>query len=158
MEPITHQISDAQRRSANRVLAIIVAVTVLLIATAAILTTTRETKTLSPDSPEGVVQLYLENVINGKNDLAAKNFASDSLCNASDIDRAYFTEDFRVSLVNTEITGDRAYVKIDVNYSSGGPFDSGYSEIQNYRLIKESGAWKITGIPWPLYDCGVTKK
>jgi len=141
---------DSERGSANRVL--------VLIAILTILSATHKSKTLSADSPEGVIQMYLKNVIVGKNDLAASYFSSDSVCKASDIDRAYFSEDFRVNLVNTEITGDRAYVKVDINYASGGPFDSGYSEKQNYRLIKENGRWKISGIPWPLYDCGVIKQ
>lgn len=149
---------DSERGSANRVLAIIASLTIVLIAIAAVLSATHKSKTLSADSPEGVIQMYLKNVIVGKNDLAASYFSSDSVCKASDIDRAYFPEDFRVNLVNTEITGDRAYVKVDINYASGGPFDSGYSEKQNYRLIKENGRWKISGIPWPLYDCGVIEQ
>ena len=149
---------DSERGSANRVLAVIASLTIVLIAIGAVLSATHKSKTLSADSPEGVIQMYLKNVIVGKNDLAASYFSSDSVCKASDIDRAYFSEDFRVNLVNTEITGDRAYVKVDINYASGGPFDSGYSETQNYRLNKENGKWKISGIPWTLYDCGVVKQ
>lgn len=148
----------SHNRSANRILVVIVLFTVILIAVAAYLSSTRETKELSSSSPEGVVQLYLTAITEKKNDLAATYFSSDSTCNADDIDRAYVSQDYRVALVGTELTGDRAYVKVDVNFSTGGPFDSGYTENQTYRLIKNNGIWRITGIPWPLYDCGVINK
>ena len=142
----------------NRVLAVIAGLTIALIAVAAILASTQKEKTLSTGSPEGIVQLYLTNIIAKKNDKAALLFAKDSTCTAADLDRAYVSEDFRASLITTEVSNDRAYVKINLTYSSGGPFDNGYSEYQTYRLDKEDGQWRIAGIPWPLYDCGVVKK
>jgi hypothetical protein len=34
------------------------------------------------------------------------------------------------------------------------PFGGSYSETQTFRLVKEDSGWKITGIPWPTYECG----
>jgi len=129
------EIAFAQHRSANRFLLIILFVTVGLLAVAAFLTSNRDSKSYSANSPEGVIQLYLNAVIDGKHDKAATYFSKDSTCSATDI--------------------DRAYVKVEVEFTNGGPFENGYSEKQTYRLAQEAGVWKILGIPWPLYDCGV---
>ena len=149
------EIAFAQHRSANRFLLIILFVTVGLLAVAAFLTSNRDSKSYSANSPEGVIQLYLNAVIDGKLDKAATYFSKDSTCSATDIDRAYVSDNFRVNLSGTEVTANRAYVKIEVEFTNGGPFENGYSEKQTYRLAQEAGVWKILGIPWPLYDCGV---
>lgn len=146
------------RTHSNRILAIVVVVALILIALSTVLTATREAKVYSPNSPEGVVQLYLKAVIDGKNDQAATYFATGSECDASDIDRAYISETIRVNLVSTTLEGESAYVKIDANIGSSGPFDDGYTESHTYRLKKESGSWRIEGIPWPLWDCGSVNK
>jgi len=33
-----------------------------------------------------------------------------------------------------------------------------YTEKHNFRLARESGNWKILGIPWPLYSCDEVTK
>jgi hypothetical protein len=142
----------------NRVLAIIASFTLVAIALAAFMISTGKERTLTAGSPEAVIQSYLKNIIDKKNDRAALLFAQDSTCTAADLDRSFFDDNFRASLISTEVTNNRAYVKVNLTFSSGGPFDSGYSEKQSYRLDKEDGQWRIAGIPWPLYDCGVSKK
>lgn len=146
------------RTHSNRILAIVVVVSLILIALSTVLTLTRETKLYSATSPEGVVQLYLKAVIDGKNDQAASYFVTGSECDPSDLDRAYVSETIRVNLVSSTIEGESAYVKIDANTGSSGPFDDGYTESHTYRLKKESGSWRIEGIPWPLWDCGSVNK
>lgn len=146
------------RTSSNRILAAVVVVSLILIVLSTFLTLTREAKVYSPTSPEGVVQLYLKAVIDGKNDQAASYFVTGSECDSSDLDRAYISETIRVNLVSTNYEGESAYVKIDANTGSSGPFDDGYSESHTYRLKKESSGWRIEGIPWPLWDCGRVNK
>lgn len=140
-------------RSSNRILAVIVGFTLILAAVAALLTSSREVKELSPNSPEGVVQLFLKAVIEGKSEDAADYFSATTTCDASDIDRSWMPETVRVNLADQEITGDRAFIEITVDISSGGPFDDYYVETHNYRLAQEDGNWRILGIPWPLYSC-----
>ena len=53
------------RRGTNQVLAVIVIATLGLAAVAAFLTSSQETKEYAPSSPEGVVQMYLRDVIDG---------------------------------------------------------------------------------------------
>lgn len=145
-------------RSSNRILAVIVGFTLILAAVAALLSSSREVKELSPTSPEGVVQLFLKAVIEGKNEDAAGYFSASSTCDASDIDRSWMPETVRVNLADQEITGDKAFIEINVDISSGGPFDDYYVEKHNYRLARESGVWRILGIPWPLYSCEEASK
>lgn len=146
------------RATSNRILAIVVIASLLLIALSSILTVTRDEKSFSSSTPEGVIQLYLKALIDGKNDQAASYFISNSECDAADIDRAYVSETLRVNLVTSSIEGDSAYVKIDANTGASGPFDDGYTESHTYRLSREGGNWRIEGIPWPLWDCGTVTK
>ncbi len=146
------------RATSNRILAVIVIAALVLSAVAALVSSFREEVKYSTSSPEGVVQMYLTAIIEGKNDQAASYFATDSECDASDIDRAYVSETLRVNLVSTSIDGNSAYVKIDANSGASGPFDDGYTESHTYRLSKESGRWLLEGIPWPLWDCGTVNK
>ena len=146
------------RATSNRILAVIVIAALALSAVAALVSSFREEVKYSASSPEGVVQMYLTAIIEGKNDQAASYFATDSECDASDIDRAYVSETLRVNLVSTSIDGDSAYVKIDANTGASGPFDDGYTESHTYRLSRKSGGWLIEGIPWPLWDCGTVNK
>ena len=142
------------RATSNRILALIIIGALLLTAVSALISALREDVKLSAKTPEGVVQLYLTAIIQGKNDQAATYFASDSSCDASDIDRAYVSESLRVNLISATIESGSAYVKIDANTGASGPFDDGYTESHTYRLRQESGRWLIQGIPWPLWDCG----
>jgi hypothetical protein len=146
------------RKTSNRILLVIAFASIALVIFSAIFSANRDEVKLSPATPEGVVQLYLTAIIEGKNDQAAEYFVKGSRCDASDIDRAYVSDTLRVNLVSTSTDGNSAYVKIDANTGSGGPFDDGYTESHTYRLVKENGSWHIEGIPWPLWDCGTITK
>lgn len=146
------------RNTSNRILLLIATLSLILVTVSAILTANRDEIKLSPSTPEGVVQLYLKAIIEGKNDQAASYFSKDSKCDASDIDRAYVSDSLRVNLVSSSIESNSAYVKIDANTGSNGPFDDGYTESHTYRLTRDIGSWRIEGIPWPLWDCGTITK
>jgi len=146
------------RSGANRVLAVIVIFTFALAAIAAILTSSKEARDCAPNTPEGVVQSFLENVIDGKNEDAARYFSMTSTCDATDIDRSWIPDTVRVNLTNAQIEGDRAYIDVAVDMNQDQLFGDMYSEKHNFRLVRESGAWKILGIPWPLYSCDEVNK
>ena len=145
-------------RRANGILITIAVMVLALIAVSIFVSSNRNETQYSQSSPEGVVQSYLKAVIEGKHDRAASFFTADSECDASDIDRSYVSETLRVNLVSSEINGDTAYVKIDANSNSGALLDEGYTETHTYRLVREGGSWRLAGIPWPLWDCGESKK
>lgn len=141
------------RLSSQKVLTVIVLFTILLAAVAAFLGTNRNQAEYSVQTPEGVIQRYLAAVIDGRNDKAAQFFVANSNCDASDLDRSWISETIRVNLVESDIEGNQAFVEVAIDISSGGPFDDYYTEDHNFRLERESGDWKILGIPWPLYSC-----
>ena len=146
------------RRGANRVLAVIVLFTLALAAVAAFLTSSRETKDYALNTPEGVVQSFLNDVIDGKNEDAARYFSVTSTCDATDIDRSWIPDTVRVNLTNTQIEGDRAYIDVAVDMNQDQLFGDMYTEKHSFRLAREGGNWKILGIPWPLYSCDEVNK
>lgn len=146
------------RLSSQRILTVIVIFTILLAGVAALLSSTRNKVEYSTQTPEGVVQRYLTAVIEGRNDKAAAFFSTNSTCDATDLDRSWISESVRVNLAKSEIEGDRAFLEVAIDISSGGPFDDYYTETHNFRLERESGNWKILGVPWPLYSCGEVGK
>ena len=145
--------NSEQRASSQKVLSVIVIFTIALAAVAAFFSASKESKEYAISTPEGVVQRYLEAVLAGRNETAASYFATDSQCDATDIDRTWVSETVRVNLANVDLEGDKAFVEVVIDLSSGGPFDDYYTEKHNFRMSRESGGWKIMGIPWPLYSC-----
>ena len=121
------------RSGANRVLAVIVIFTFALAAIAAILTSSKEARDYAPNTPEGVVQSFLENVIDGKNEDAARYFSMTSTCDATDIDRSWIPDTVRVNLTNAQIEGDRAYIDVAVDMNQDQLFGDMYSEKHNFR-------------------------
>ena len=146
------------RRASNQVLIVIVVLTLALAALAAFLTASRETKEYAPNTPQGVVQLFLQAVIDGKNEDAAAYFSLTSSCDVVDIDRSWIPDTVRINLTNSQIEGDRAFIDVAVDMNQDQLFGDMYSEKHNFRLVRESGAWKILGIPWPLYSCDEVNK
>ena len=144
--------------SPNRILAIIVGLFTTIAIVVALVLSSQTEKELSSSSPEGTVQLFLKAVFDERNDIAAQYLSSDSKCQEEDFDRAYIPESRRVRLIDSEISSGVARVKVGVEISSDGPFNSPFSERHTYRLQKNEEKWKIEGIPWPLYDCGNWKE
>lgn len=115
-----------------------------------------DTASFEVGSPEATVQAYLQAMVDRDNDRALSYFVADTKCDSSDLDRQYLSSDMTVDLVSSNITGDRAQVKIRARYSNEDLF-GGWSEDHTIGLSRIDGSWKITGIPWPLYDCDGVK-
>ena len=139
--------------NANKLLALVIgAISVLAIFV--VLTANQETKQLDPGTPEGVVQKYLSSVIAGDFESALKNLEPTSKCEPEDLDRSYFPQDIRVNLISSTNTSTGAIVKISLEFPTGGPLGDVYTEEHTIRLVQSGSTWFITGIPWPMYDCG----
>lgn len=146
------------KRNPNLVLGIIV-VTILIISIIVVaVSTNRPIAEFEEATPENVTQNYLVAVFDGNYDLASEFIETDSLCDASDLDRAYFDKNARINLLDVDITEDRARVKVVIEFPTGDPFNNYYTEETVFRLIEIDGEWKITGIPWPLFDCSLETK
>jgi uncharacterized protein YsxB (DUF464 family) len=138
---------------ANRVLGIVVAA-ISIVALIAVLAVKETTPQLDAKTPEGTVQQYLQAVSERDFDSAITYLTSDTKCNLEDFDQAYLQDSIRISLSDTSITGDSASVKVSIENSNGDPFGGTYTESQAFRLTKTDSGWKISGIPWPTYQCG----
>ncbi len=137
----------------NRVLAVVVGVLVLVAIAVISLTVGRGVTTYDITQPEGVAQAYLQAAFDGDFDEAATFFEPDSECDASDLDRAYIQNGVRISLSGVDGDAERSTVRITADVPNGGPFGGYYEERHTLRLIFVDDLWKLTGIPWPLYDC-----
>jgi hypothetical protein len=140
----------------NRILSFVVLVVAVIGVVAGVLMATRDVPTYDRRTPEGVVQAYLTAVIDGDHDAAVAFLAEESSCTVDDLDRASVPEGVRIVLRDTRVDGDAAQVEVDVALPSGGPLGgSETTERHTFRLRQADGDWRITGRPWPMYDCGV---
>lgn len=145
------------KKTANFYLGIVI-VLVVLISFIAAVATNNSTKTLNTGSPERVVQEFLQSINDGRNDLAIKFLSSDSTCSIQDLDRAWPWPTAQISLLDSQITGNTAVVRVALQRDSSAFMDTSSEEELMYRLVRDSDQWRISGIPWPLYDCGgITK-
>lgn len=146
------------RRNANFYLAVLVA-TIFAIALIFAISSGSNVKTLQSGTPEATIQSYLKALNDGRNEDGSSYFSTSSKCSVEDIDRAYVDRNALIIFDKTTFTSDdSAIVYISIQRNDAPLMADPYTESQNYRLIKEAGAWKISGIPWPLYECGVYRK
>lgn len=146
------------KKSPNGLLAIVFALLVIAVVLVTLFTSGGTSKNLDPSTPAGTVQSYLSAVLKGNYEKAAQFISSESSCDVQDLDRVYTVDTARVDLVKTEIDGKHAQVWVKVDYPSGAPFDAMRVEDHTFRLVQVNNHWLLTGIPWPLYDCGVITK
>ena len=145
-----------QDKQANKFLAIAVAV-ITAIALIVVVVSNKPSTQLDRGKPEGAVQEYLTDVIAGDFDAAIKWVDPASSCKTADLDSSYFAKDVRISLVNATETSTGAVVKVSIETPNGAPMGGYYSEEHVIRLTKGASGWLITGIPWPMYSCGMVK-
>ncbi|HEY3292832.1 MAG TPA: hypothetical protein VGJ85_04285 [Candidatus Nanopelagicaceae bacterium] len=145
-------------KNPNRVLAVIIGLVVLAVAIVTVLSTTKSAVVIDRSTPAGAVQVYLKAILAGKNAEAASMLSPNSVCTIDDVDRAYVVDTSRVLLVDSTTTGSNAEVRVRVEIPSGGPLGDFMTEDHTFRLSNTSGSWLLTGIPWPLFDCGIVAK
>lgn len=146
------------RQSPNFLLGLALVVIVVIASFTFLASHNRAETQFSETSPQGVIQLYLKAVYLQDSNKAHNYFSSSNICTADDLDRAGFPLSSSVKLIDSEISGNSAIVRIEVEMGSDGVFESGFRERHSYRLTKFNDQWKIDGIPWPLYDCGGKNK
>ena len=108
---------------------------------------------LDPATPEGVVQRYLQAVIEGRR-AEARSYLSDRLQRECDsrFPRHLSHDAYRIEWMETVVDGSGAEVEVLVA-EHRGIFDS-YHEFDAFFSLQLSGAeWRITDQEWPWYGC-----
>lgn len=144
-------------KRANKVLGLVVAV-IAVISLIVVLAGRQPTTQLDEGSPEAAVQQYLQAVSDRDFDRALEFLSEDSKCTIEDFDRAYIQESLRIGLSESSGNPTTAVVTVSIQSSNGDPFGGTYTEERNFRLVNTDGEWKITGTPWPNYECGMEYK
>ena len=109
---------------------------------------------ISEDAPEGVVHNYVLAVLN-KDYQKAYSYLAD-LENKPTYEQ--FRDSFLKGMINpnnsaidvgkSEIDGDTASVEVAMIYSQSDPFSTGYRDVQRAILVKQSGGWKLSSMPY----------
>ena len=145
-------------RNANFYLGVLVAV-IFAFALIFAISSQNSVKILNNGTPEATIQKFLQALNDGRNVEAAALFSVASSCTVEDIDRAYIDKNAEVSLDKALLTDtNNAIVYVSIQRNDAPLLSDPFTEPQDFRLVKEAGNWKIAGIPWPLYDCGVMTK
>ncbi len=131
---------------------------IVLVAVAAVVSSTRSTLVLDKTKPAWAVQSYLKAFLAGRNAEAAKMISPESECTVVDVDRAYIIDNARIVLISASTNGNTAEVRVRVEFPLNGPFGDSSTEDHTFRLTDSNGTWLLTGIPWPLYNCGLVAK
>lgn len=111
------------------------------------------------DTPEGTVQAYVQAVLDGRW-VDARDLLAGELrprCGIADLRGAWVQPPLTVHLDDVEVTGDLAEVRVRLRaLATPAPLDVvevDRGSIEVFDLTRASGQWRLTGEPWPIYDC-----
>ena len=109
---------------------------------------------LDPDTPEGVVQRYLQAVVEGRQSVA-RSYLSDRLQDECDsrFPRYLSRDAYRIEWVDTVVDGSEARVYVLVAEDDLGVFGSYYEFDAGFTLWESADGWRITDQEWPWYEC-----
>lgn len=117
----------------------------------------REPAALDPGAPEGVVQAYLQAIIAGDHETAARHLSEPVARRCRDaFADAWMPESPTARLQSVETYGDVVEVRVEVTSVSGPPPPLGsgqHSFVERFSLAREGGAWRIERPPWPVRHC-----
>jgi hypothetical protein len=134
---------------------ILVGIAVLVVVALGVFFMRRGSQTyVTENAPEGVVHNYVLAILN-KDYKKAYGYLAD-LENKPTYEQ--FRDAFLKGVVNpgnsaldigkSEINGDTASVEVAMIYSQSDPFSTGYRDVQRAVLVKQSGGWKLTSMPY----------
>lgn len=161
MNRLAGRVAGRAGHGPTRLLWVLVAVVALLLVVGAVAGAVRDPAALDPGSPEGVTQAYLQDVFDRDFAAARQHLSEESAqaCSTADFRLAWVPESLTAVLDEVRLRDGEADVAVRIRTVSGpGPFGGGdYSSYEVFTLVRpdDSGdAWRISGDPWPLFDCG----
>jgi hypothetical protein len=125
---------------------------------AIVLGTLRQPAPLGTDTPEGVVQAYVQYLLDSDVP-AARELLSDEVADACStvlFRQAWIPDALTVTLDEVKVTGDEGLVEVRMRTAEGPPpFGAGgYTQVEVFELERQDGDWRISAEPWPVYECG----
>ena len=150
--------APAARRPAL-VLGVIATLVIAVLVIAAVGGALRSASPPDSSTPEGVTQVYLQAVFD-HDFTAAVALYSEQLasCDVADFRSSWVPESLTATLDDVQMRGDTATVRVRLRSVAGPPplGGDGYSSVETFTLAREGAQWRITGEPWPVYDCRST--
>jgi hypothetical protein len=144
-------------RSGRLVGWVLAAALVVLVAAAVAVGVLREPILLDPQTPEGTVQAYVQAVLDGEWHEARSHLTDDleAECTATHFRHSWVPDSLTATLDDVRLDDDEAEVLVRLRTTAEPtPFDGPYETTETFDLIREDTSWRITGQPWPVYDCG----
>lgn len=129
-------------------------ITVIVLVAAAVGFTFVRGPMLDPSTPEGVVQHYLQAVVEGRRS-DARSYLSDRLqreCE-SEMPRYRSRDAYRIEWIETVVEGSTATVETSVAQQDPWIFGTYYEFYTSFTLELGEGGWRITDQEWPWYGC-----
>ncbi len=116
----------------------------------------RDPATLDPQSPEGVVQSYLEAVFDHDYTNAVGYLTAETAerCRPSAFRDAWVPDDLIADLDEVRVRDGQADVRVQLRSTADPlPFESMDPSVETFTLVDDDGPWRITDEPWPLHSC-----
>ena len=145
----------AQRsRSPNTRAILWAGIAVLALVVIAFASTFMRAPQLDPDTPEGVVQRYLQAAVEGRR-TEARSYLSDRLQRECErgLPRYVSRDAYRIELMAAIVEGTTAEVEVMVAEQDAGVFDGYYEFPAFYSLVSTGDGWRITDQDWPWRAC-----
>jgi hypothetical protein len=116
----------------------------------------REPVVVDLSTAHGTVQAYTQAVLDGRwadaSDLLSEELSS--RCTIADLRNAWVEEPAVVYLEDVQVADGRAEVRVVLRpLAPPDPFGADRGSTEVFDLVRESGAWRITAEPWPIYGC-----
>lgn len=132
-----------------------IVVAILVVAAIIVVLTGDRVVELDPSTPEGVVQQYMNHVLDDdENEAMALLTVDPDGCTQMRAEVSFDREAVRIVLGDIDVSGDDADVDVTLTRSSGDPLDNyEWTEDLTFDLVRTDGAWKIDEVPWPFMIC-----
>jgi hypothetical protein len=155
----TNERATDRRRTARPMTLVwlLMGLAVVLLVVGVVVGAMRQPAKITDSRAEGVVQAYIEAVLDRDHAAAVGYLSEDTAarCTAAAFRQAWVPEGVTADLEGVQVSGQRAEVRVRLR-TTAEPFPlegGGYSSTEAFTLVEEDGAWQITGEPWPLVSC-----
>lgn len=138
---------------ANRVLAIVVGLLVLIAVLAGIVSTQQSPRAFDAGTPAATVQTYLQAVLDGDAETAVAQLGPDVGCTAEDFARGQQSEPDRAVVTRSIVREDSAQIHVDLVYAGGVLGGDGWSDPIVFPLERSADTWLISTMVWPYFGC-----